>query len=51
MKIAVVGAGFTGATIANLLAPSHDVTVFEERPVDMDRAIFEAIECVRKFQS
>lgn len=32
-RIAVVGAGFTGATIANLLAPSHDVTVFEERPV------------------
>lgn len=33
MKYAVVGAGLSGATVAHLLAPYGDVTVFEKEPV------------------
>ena len=29
MRIAIVGAGISGLTVAHLLDPTHDVTVFE----------------------
>jgi 2-polyprenyl-6-methoxyphenol hydroxylase-like FAD-dependent oxidoreductase len=37
MRIAVVGAGVSGLVAAHLLAPDHDVTVFGQQRLGVER--------------